>query len=70
MLIPITAIRAKQRRKTESTEDMVQGVSSTGKRSCPAGTWKGLPEAYVKAKAEDNDVGVIPTEEKAEITRG
>lgn len=39
------------------------------KGSCPAGTWKGRLEAFVRVKAEDNVVGVIPTE-KAEAKRG
>lgn len=68
MLIPITE-QSKEGRQSHS-ENVVAGVSSTGKGSCPAGTWKGQPEAYVKVKAEDNEVGVIPTKKKAEIMRG
>lgn len=45
MLILIAAVGAKERRETESPEDVAEGVSSTGKGSCPAGTWEGQLEA-------------------------
>lgn len=46
------------------------GVSPTVAGSCPAGIWKGRPREAVKVMAEDNDLGVIPTEVKAKAKRG
>lgn len=54
-------------------EDRVQkrsrgtgGASHTVQGNCPAGVWIPQPRYYVKIRAEDNDVRVIPTEVKTE----
>lgn len=59
---------AKERRQTVQ-RTVLKRLAAPVKGSCPAGTWKGTREAFVRVKAEDIDVGVIHTE-KAEAKSG
>lgn len=69
MLIPTKQWEQRKEGRQRAQRVLLKMLAVQVKGSCPAGTWKGRLEAFVRVKAEDNVVGVIPTE-KAEAKRG